>query len=337
MKIRSIAILLASILTIGMLATGCGSKPAEQANQPAKPMTFKIALAANTGSALGKDLQEFKRLVESKSNGRIKVETFPDSQLGSEIANQQSLQAGALQMACISSSLPTIVPQLDIFDLPYLVMNRNQIEKLIASPVMGEIQKMIEAKGLVLIGFTENGFRHITNNKRPIVKPEDLAGLKIRTPNAPSRLLTFKALKANPTPIPFSELFQALQQGVVDGQENPLSQIEGSRMYEAQKYLSLSGHVYTPMYFLAAKPWWDGLHPDDKKLLLEAGKELGVFSRKQGEKNDKELVEVLKQKGMAVNNTDFKAFRQATGEVWNEMSKKIGPDFVQRVTKGLGE
>ncbi len=337
MKIRTIAVLVASILILGVLVAGCGSKPAEKANQPAKPMTFKIGLAANSTSALGKDLQEFKRLVESKSNGRIKVETFPDAQLGSEIANQQSLQAGSLQMACISSSLPTIVPQLDVFDLPYLIKTRRQVENLIASPVMGEIQKMIEAKGLVLVGFTENGFRHITNNKRPIFKPEDLAGLKIRTPNAPSRLLTFKALKANPTPIPFSELFQALQQGVVDGQENPLSQIAGSRMYETQKFLSLSGHVYTPMYYLVGKTWWDGLHPEDKKILTEAGKELGKFSRVQGEKNDKELVEIMKQKGMQVNNTDFNAFRQATGEVWNEMSKKIGADFIQRVTKGLGE
>lgn len=337
MKHRTIAILIVLTLMIGSLATGCGSKPADQANQSAKPVSFKIALAANTGSALEKDLQEFKRLVEAKSNGRIKVETFPDAQLGSEIANQQSLQAGALQMACISSSLPTIVPQLDVFDLPYLIKNRKQVENLIASPVFGEIQKMVEAKSLVLVGFTENGFRHITNNKRPIVKPEDLSGLKIRTPNAPSRLLTFKALKANPTPIPFSELFQALQQGVVDGQENPLSQIEGTRMYETQKFLSLSSHVYTPMYYLASKVWWDGLHADDKKILLEAGKELGTFSRKQGEKNDKELAEVLKQKGMLVNDTDFNAFRQATGEVWNEMSKKIGPDFVQKVTKGLGE
>jgi len=322
---------------IGCSGGNSANKSAKSGGEPAQVIKPKFGCAASSGSFLDQQNKEFMELVKEKSGGRLDVAYFPDAQLGSEPANQESLQTGTLELAGLASSLPAVIPELNVFDLPYLITEREQVDKFLASDLYKEVQKKAEDKGIVILGLGENGFRHITNNVRPINIPADLAGLKIRTPNNPARLATFKMLNANPTPIPFSELFQALQQGVVDGQENPLAQITGSKLYEVQKYLSLSSHVYTPTYFCASKAWYDKLPSDLQQALVDAAMEAGLRGRTEGKELDQKLAEECKANGMVINEVDVAAFQAAMKPLWSELAEDIGPEFVDRFIQVVGD
>jgi tripartite ATP-independent transporter DctP family solute receptor len=232
-----------------------------------------------------------------------------------------------------------VTPEFGVFEMPYLVKDREhmkRIEKEIFWPTMAPAA---EAKGYKIIGVWENGFRHITNNVRPIVKPEDLKGLKLRTPKGAWRVKMFQAYGANPSPMAFSEVFTALKTGVMDGQENPFAQIYSAKFQEVQKYLSLTGHVYTPAYLLVGKDRWGQL-PEDVRTQIEAiAMETQAFVYDTAAKLETDLLVKLKESGIAVNEADKDAFIAGSKAIYDEFAAGVpgGKELVDKaISLGAG-
>ena len=333
LKRKWMAFLLTGLMAVGMLlAWDVSTEGAEKIDK----VTLAFANVSATGSLSDTIYLAYFKKISELSDGAIEIQYFPDAILGAELANLSSLQTGALDMGAISSTLVTLITKVGIFDFPYFITDRSQMVQLEKAGILDEIRADAEQQGIVILGFNENGFRHITNNTRPINTPEDLAGLKIRTPSNNIRLETFRVINANPTPINFSELYQALQQGVVDGQENPLSVIHASRLYEVQKYLSLSNHIYSPNYICVSKIVWDKLSPAQQAVLKEATAYLDVYGRELGAQADAETVAYLEKEGMSVNNCNIQAFQNALMPLWERFSPDVGPEFVQKSKIALG-
>jgi tripartite ATP-independent transporter DctP family solute receptor len=221
-----------------------------------------------------------------------------------------------------------------IFELPYLVQDREHMKRISKEVVWPTLVPAAEKKGLRVIGVWENGYRHITNNKKPIVKPEDLKGIKLRVPEGKWRVRMFQDYGANPSPMKFSELFTALQTGVMDGQENPLTQIYSSKLNEAQKYISMSGHVYVPAYLTAGSRKWDKLPPDVRKILEETAIEVQDYAYEMGAKGDNELLAKITAGGRtASNDVDKKAFVEASKQIYADFGKEVNgaPALINKV------
>lgn len=343
-KSSRLTLLISTFVTLGLLLSGCGSsQPAAQANTsgsaPAaaaeKKVSIRLAYPTGNGSAQDMGAKFFKEALEKSSNGRITVNLFGDGQLGKDTAVMDALKLGSIEMTNVSTPLQTKVKEVGAFDLPYLFKDRKAVAKVANGPIWQEISKKLEPQGMVGLAMLENGYRQISNNKRPIVTPADLKGIKIRVPEGDVRMLTFKSYGANPTPMNLSEVFSALQQGVVDGQENPLVTIETSRFDEVQKYLSLSNHVYTPSYLVASKLWWDKQSKEDQKLMMDAAKVSGDKIFAWGEAQDKKSIETLKSKGMTVNEVDFNAFVEASKPVYDKVKETLGADFVEKLLQAV--
>jgi tripartite ATP-independent transporter DctP family solute receptor len=236
----------------------------------------------------------------------------------------------------ITGVLGIFEPKIALLELPFLFRDREHIQKAQRSEAVQKLASTLPAKGVRLIGFVENGFRNITNNTRPVTKPEDVRGLKIRTPENLAQVETFKALGAAPTPMPFSELYAALRQGVVDGQENPLQNIHDGKLFEVQKHLALTGHNYNSAYVAASERFLQGLKEPQRKAVLEAMDEATRWQVDYIAKKDDELLETLKKAGMQVTQPDKDAFRKATAPAYEAFYAKFGQearDFVQAVGK----
>lgn len=339
-KFKMMGSFIAGLISLSLILTGCGqAKPAQTSSAgttpEAKKISIRLAYPTGNGSAQDMGAKFFKESLEKKSNGRIQVTLFSDGQLGKDTAVMDALKLGSIEMTNVSTPLQTKVKEVGAFDLPYLFKDRKAVAKVANGPIWEEIGQKLPAQGMVGLAMLENGYRHITNSKRPIVKPEDLKGIKLRVPEGDIRMLTFKTYGANPTPMNFNEVFSALQQGAVDGQENPLVTIETSRFNEVQKYLSLSNHVYTPSYLVASKVWWDKQSAEDQKLMMEAAKEASSKIFDWGEEQDKKSIENLKSKGMIVNEVDFKAFTEASKPVYESAKKTIGAEFIDKLLKAV--
>jgi tripartite ATP-independent transporter DctP family solute receptor len=217
--------------------------------------------------------------------------------------------------------------------MPYIVVSRAHMKKVAEDPKVKEaLLAPLPAKGIRLLGIWENGFRHVTNNLRPIVKPEDLKGVKLRVPSGVWRVKMFRAYGANPTPLAFAEVFSALQSGVMDGQENPFSQIWSGKFLEVQKYMSLTGHVYTPAYPAISESFWQKLPADVRQAMERIGVEMGDVARREGERLDKELQDKLAAK-MKVNEVDKEAFIKASATIYEEFGKEVpgGTELVRHI------
>ncbi len=212
----------------------------------------------------------FKELVEKRSNGQLNVSVHPSATLGSQREGLEAAQIGGVEIALSSSGIAaSFVPELGLLDLPFLFNSFKEARTAVDSPGITKLlSDSFSKKGLKFLGFYENGFRNITNNKRPVWSLADLKGMKIRTMEAPMHMLNFKSLGASPTPMAFGELYTALQQGVVDGQENPFIIIDVEKLYEVQKYLSISNHIYDAMVVVAGKKWFDSL-PSNLQVMIE--------------------------------------------------------------------
>jgi tripartite ATP-independent transporter DctP family solute receptor len=225
------------------------------------------------------------------------------------------------------------VPQFGVFEMPYLVKDRGHMAKIRDQIVVPTLEPIALKAGYRIIGVWENGFRQITNSKHPINKPEDLQGIKLRTPKGTWRVKMFKAYGANPSPMALSEVFVALQTGVMDGQENPLAQIYPLRFYEVQKYLSMTGHVYTPAYVTAGASW-SRLPADVQKILVDTAKEMQPVVYKMAADLDESLLKKLKDHGMQVNVADKEAFIKASKPIYDEFAKEV-PDGKELIDKAL--
>jgi tripartite ATP-independent transporter DctP family solute receptor len=228
-----------------------------------------------------------------------------------------------VDFALPSTVMSSEVDAFGIFEMPYLVKDREHMKRIEKEVVWPKLAPLAEKKGLKIIAVWENGYRHVTNNKRPIQKPEDLQGIKLRVPEGKWRVKMFQAYGANPSPMKFSEVFTALQTGVMDGQENPFAQIYSAKFQEVQKYLSLTGHVYTPAYVTVGLKKWNQLPEDVRKVLEETAKETQAFVYQTAERFDTELLEKLKAAGMQVNTPDKDAFIAASKPVYEEFGKEV--------------
>ena len=247
-------------------------------------------------------LLTFKNIVEKGTNGQLKVKIFPNSQLGGERESVEQVANKTLEMATASAGpLTTFNDDMMVMDIPFLFKNYEIAWMVLDGPGGEALKKTFEKKGFKVLGFMENGFRHVTNNIRPVLTPEDLKGIKIRTMEAPMHMVNFRALGANPTPVPWPELYMVLQQKVVDGQENPLMNIWEVKFYEVQKYCSMTGHIYDPMPLVANLKWFNKLTDEQKSILELAGIQAQNISRFVNLAREQKLVDMLKGKGMKVN------------------------------------
>lgn len=276
-----------------------------------------------------------QKLSEAKLDYRLNF--FGSGQLGNDKDTQQKLKLGTIDIALLSSTLATNIPQMAIFELPFLITNRQQLNKIEQHIFYPFVAPEVEKKGYKIIGLWENGFRSITNNTRPINRPEDLKGLKIRTPSSSWRLKMFKAWGANPTPIPFGDVFIGLRTGVIDGQENPLTNIYAAKLQEVQKYLSITNHVYSPAYLTVGKNTYQKL-PENVWKIIEAGaKEAQTWGYQEAEKRESELEKKLVESGMTLNNANIQAFIDASQPIYDEFISEVpnGKELLEKMKDTL--
>ncbi|MFZ1387008.1 MAG: TRAP transporter substrate-binding protein [Thiolinea sp.] len=293
---------------------------------------LRMSHSAAPGNPKAEASTKFAELVAAKTQGRVKVEVGASSQYGDDTESLTNLRLGTLALSANSQGTTSgVVPQFGVIGLPFLFKGLEQAYKVVDGPVSEELAKHADAKGLVLLALWDNGIRHVSNNKRPVTKPEDLAGIKLRTPPDPMTLDIFNALGASPGALPFSELYVALQQGVFDGQENPLMNVYSSKLYEVQKFISLTGHKYETTPVFASKMVWAGLSDEDKKALKEAALEAGKFNRELSLKADTDLREKMTSAGVQINEVDQAPFAEKTKSVYDKWAKDY-PDLVKLIT-----
>ncbi|MFM2345933.1 MAG: hypothetical protein RL654_686 [Pseudomonadota bacterium] len=299
-------------------------------------MAQTVKLTLGHGAAPGNPRHEasmkFAEIVKAKTAGRIEVQVSPSAQLGDDAAMVTALRTGALDLSANSQgAVATVVPEYAAFGMPFLFASLPQAWKVLDGALGKELADKSAEKGLVVLGYWDNGVRHMSNSKRPLLKPADLQGLKMRTPPDAVTVDIMKALGAEAQQIKFAELYVALQQGVVDGQENPLMNIHASKLYEVNKFVSLTGHKYEMTPFLMSKRSWERLPEADRKALSEAAAEATALQRRLSQEADEKLVAELKAKGVRVDIADKAAFEQATAQVDDKwMATPIGP-FVKKV------
>lgn len=275
---------------------------------------------------------KFAEVLKAKTAGRLDVQVAPSAQLGDDAAMVTALRTGALDISANSQgALANAVPEYAAFGMPFLFGSLQQAWKVLDGPLGKELAERSAEKGLVVLGYWDNGIRHMSNSKRPLLKPEDLKGLKMRTPPDAVTVDIMQSLGAEAQQIKFAELYVALQQGVVDGQENPLMNIHASKLYEVQKYISLTGHKYEMTPFLMSKRSWDKLSEADRKAVMEAAAEATALQRKLSQESDDKLIADLKAKGIRVDTVDKSAFEKGTATVDDKwMAGPIGP-YVKKV------
>jgi tripartite ATP-independent transporter DctP family solute receptor len=278
----------------------------------------------------------FRELIEARSGGRIAVDVFHSSQLGSERDLIEGLQLGTVQMTIISTApLSGFTSDFLVFDLPFIFASVKAARECVDSEIGQKMLDQLASQGITGLCFFENGFRSITNSRRPIQTPADLDGIKIRTMENPIHMATFRVMKADPTPMAFGELFVALQQKTIDAQENPLAIVDTSKFYEVQDYLSLTEHFYSPAPVLAGKAFFDSLPADLQSAVKECLVEARGYQRQLLDEMNAQLVRGLGEKGMKINEVDKKPFIEAVQSVYDQFTGtgqgKIPADLIQRV------
>ncbi len=298
----------------------------------AAEIELKFGHVGAPGSLFETSVNEFAKRANEKLAGKAKVVTFGSSQLGKDKELLQKLKLGTVHFSLPSTVMSTVADEFGMFEMPYLIKDRAHMARVEKEIFWSQIEPAAEAKGYKILAVWENGFRHITNNVKPINTPDDLQGIKLRTPKGAWRVKMFKSYGANPTPMSFSEVFTALQTGVIDGQENPFAQIYSAKFQEVQKYLSLSGHVYTPAYVTVGKSAWEKLPADVQKVLEETAKETQAYVYDTAMQMETDLLGKLKAGGMAVNEPDKDAFVKASKGIYDEFSNSVtgGKEMVDK-------
>jgi tripartite ATP-independent transporter DctP family solute receptor len=318
----------------GVLAVAAGAMLALITAAPAvAQQTLKMNISISQNSHYGAAVDVFAREVEKRTDGRYKIQNFYSGALGAERESIEALQVGTLDLTMTSTGpIPNFVPEVAILDIPFLFKDYAQARATLDGPIGQERLLKFPSKGLVALAWGENGFRHMTNNKRQVVVPDDLKGLKMRTMENPVHMQAYKAFGIIPTPMAFTEVFTALQQGTVDGQENPLSVITAARLDQVQKYLSLTGHVYSPAVFLMNKAQWEMLSDADKQSFLDAAREGVKANRARVDDDERRAVADLRARGMTVaENVDKAKFQAALGPAYADFARRFGQANIDRI------
>lgn len=299
--------------------------------------TLQINSSLPEGSFAHTFLLEYEKQLEAAAPDKIDVEIFMSNTLGSEEDVLQGLALGTHQASLSASAIAQINNRAAIFDLPYLFEDRAAVQTFVASEAGDMLRAGFEGTGMVLGAMWDNGFRQITNKQRPIVVPADLEGLKIRTPTSRQRVEMFNTLGANATPLSFGEVYSALDQGVIDGQENPAQVVDSAKLFEVQDYMSLSNHVYLPTFLVFGESYLAGLDPELKETVLKVASDVAPWTFNWGEETDATVITALADK-LAVNEIDFAAFQEASAPLYKSATfvDVIGADMIAATRQALG-
>ncbi|MGE6784857.1 TRAP transporter substrate-binding protein [Ensifer adhaerens] len=305
-----------------------------------RDQTIKFASANNKGHPQVTGMEKFAELVKDKSGGKIEVKLFPGGTLGGDVQTVSALQGGVIEMTVLNAGiLANNVKQFGAVDLPFLFDSGAEADKVMDGAFGDSLLKLLSDTGLVGLGYWELGFRNLTNNRHPVTKLEDIKGLKIRTIQSPIPIELFNTLGANAVPLPYTELYTALETGTVDGQENPAANILNAKFYEVQKYMTLTRHQYNPQIVLVSKKFWDGLNDEEKTVLQTAATEARDYQRKVSREADAAALEEIRKTGMEVSEfspEETQKLRDAVKPVIDKFSAEIGTETVQALFKEIG-
>jgi tripartite ATP-independent transporter DctP family solute receptor len=318
--------ILSAALLGAVLALTAGQASAEK-------LILKFGHVGNPGSLFEASVNEFVKNANARLGDRAEVQAFGSSQLGKDSELLQKLKLGQVTFALPSSIMSSVADEFGVFEMPYIIQSRDHMKAVQAEIGESVFNAAAEANGYKILSYFENGFRHITNNTRPVNVPGDLAGIKLRTPKGEWRVKMFQLYGANPTPMAFSEVFTALKTGVIDGQENPYAQIWSAKFQEVQKYLSITGHVYTPAYVLVSSKNFAKLPEDIQADLMAAAAESQDAVYKIAADLETELLENLKAGGIEVNEADKQAFIDASQPIYDEFAASVdgGAQLIETV------
>lgn len=321
------------------LAASCAALAAVAFSAPAfaqvKERTIKFAMQNSAGSAQYDAAVRFADIVKAKSGGKIKVNVFGGGTLGKDTAVVSAMQGGTVDMCVMNSSLLAgVVKEMAVYDFPFVFGTEQEAYTVVDGAFGKKLHAMLEPKGLVGLSYWELGFRHFHNSKRPIAKFEDLQGLKIRVIETPIYVDFMRAMGANPVPLPYPELYGALEQGAVDGGTQPVINMTNAKLYEVQKYFSLTGHMYNPQSVIYSKKIWDGFSAEEKKLLQDAADEARDYQRKISRERNAAGIAELKAKGMQINElpaADRAKIKEKAQPVVDKYTKQIGEPLVNEL------
>lgn len=315
---NTFAIAAAALITAGFAGAACAET------------VIKVGHGANEQYHMHRALLKFEELVEARSEGAFDVQIFPSSQMGPDREMIEGVQTGVLEMAVSPSSFfAGWDPAFAVIELPYMYPSKEVALSVMDGEAGDEMLARLGDQGLVGLGWMENGLRHVTNNVRPIETPEDLEGIKLRTMKVPAHVDTFKALGANPTPMNFGEVYSALQQGVIDGQENPVALIDSQRFYEVQKHVSLTGHVFTVYIPVVGEWFWSGLTPDQQSLLRDAMTEATAYQQELVNAEEAGQLQKIREAGVNVvelGPEERQVFSERTRDVRAAYREEVGAE-----------
>lgn len=326
---RILAVLVVCVM-LGALAIGCaGGKQAQQPAQQSAPKEFraqmKLASVTPTHHLYNVGARRFAELIKERTKGRIEITVYPEGQLGKgERELLEAVQQGTIDL-CVVSSAPVagFSPSIMALDLPFLFRDNKHVDAVLDGSVGRKILDDLEKSGFKGLAFWENGFRHLTNSKRPVKLPEDCKGLKLRVMENPVHIAAWKAAGANPQPMAWGEVIPALQQKVIDAQENPIAIIHANKLNEVQKYLTLTGHIYAPAPLIMSLKRWQEMPKEDQDLFLKTALEVAAYERSINRDNEGKMISELEQWGMTIiRDVDKEAWRKAMQPVYDEYGKQ---------------
>jgi tripartite ATP-independent transporter DctP family solute receptor len=332
MKLTKIARLLACVLPAVLAASQvCAADYADR--------TIKVSYVVPKDHPYGLGVAKFTELAAAKSQGKLKVRGYPDGQLGAEVQSISSAKGGVLEMAVVSTAAAaTTVKDFALFDLPYLFNDWKEADALLDGPIGRWALDKLADTGVVGLCYWENGFRHVTNSRRPVAKLEDFKGLKIRTIQNPVFIDVFNTLGSNATPMAFTEVYNALESKAIDGQETPYSSIYTSKFFEVQKFVSETRHIYGAAVVLVSRKLWDTMNADEKKVMQDSCNESRDYERRVNREQDPKLLAELKSKGMQFNEVppaERSRIREALKPVYDKYAKELGGDLVNQALSEL--
>jgi TRAP-type transport system periplasmic protein len=323
---------LVGLVVLGLLLVA-GTEGSIAADIKEREMKYAVLYALDHPHGLG--AQKFAELVKQKSAGKIKVKIYAGATLGGEIAVVSSLQGGTIEMSAIGTpQLVGLIREYAVLDFPFLFNDEKEADAVVDGPIGKRFLERLPEKGLIGVAWLEHGFRNLTNSKRPVAKLEDIQGLKVRVQQNAVAIDAFNALGANAVPMPFPELYTALENKAVDAQENPFNSIEVAKFYEVQKYLSVTKHNYTPLILLVSKKFWDKLSADEQKVLQDSASEARLYQRKVNRELDEKSLQTLKAKGMEVNVVspqEIARMREKVKPVVDKYTKEVGEALVKEL------
>lgn len=313
---------LVGLVTAAMLCAGAATAQEQ--------LKLRMSVESTPGASTQQMLAAFRDALKAEMGDAVEIEYFDSGTLGDEIVHMQQVRTGQLDVVPIGSDAVQLDPKFAVFDIPFLFSSREQVSAVLDGQIGADLDASFqENAGLKILGFGEIGFRNITNNVRPVVTPADLQGLKLRTPGSQTRILSFEMLGASPIKMNIGEVYLALQQGVIDGQENPFGNIAKWSWDEVQKYISLSRHVYTPITLVMNQRKYDSLTDEQKTAVSNAARAAVVSSRQYGADNDANLEAVIRERSPDVefNEIDAASFKEVAAQIGAEIGKVAGPEF----------